>query len=89
MLPHLDNLKTIPFVFKQDFGLTTLPQEPGIMLIRGPRQYGKSTWLEQQVANTIIEFGPGSALYLNGDEIADHKALMKEIRLAISLFKPA
>ena len=88
VLPHLDNLKTIPFVFKQDFGLPILPQEPGILMIRGPRQYGKSTWLEQQVANTISEFGPGSALYLNGDEIVDHTALMNEIRCLISLFKP-
>jgi predicted AAA+ superfamily ATPase len=88
VLPHLDNLKTVQFVFEQDFGLSTLPQEPGIILIRGPRQYGKSTWLEQQVANTITEFGPGSALYLNGDEIADHASLMNEIRLVISLFKP-
>lgn len=88
VLPHLDNLKSVQFVFEPDFGLPALPREPGIITIRGPRQYGKSTWLEQQVANTITEFGPGSALYLNGDEITNHVALMNEIRLVARLFKP-
>ena len=78
VLPHLDNLKTLQFVFKADFGLPILPQEPGIIMIRGPRQYGKSTWLEQQVAETIIAFGQGSALYLNGDEIPNHDTLINE-----------
>ncbi len=88
VLPHLDNLKTLRFVFEPNFGLPVLPQEPGIMLIRGPRQYGKSTWLEQQVADTITEFGPGAALYLNGDEITDRTELIKAIRVLIALFNP-
>jgi predicted AAA+ superfamily ATPase len=88
VLPHLDDLKETRFIFEQDFGLTTLPQEPGVIMIRGPRQYGKSTWLEQQVAETINEFGAGSALYLNGDEITDQQNLMDEIRSTIQLFKP-
>lgn len=88
VLPHLENLKMARFVFEQYFGLSILPQESGIIMIRGPRQYGKSTWLEQQVANTVIEYGPGSALYLNGDEIADRAELMNEIRVLINLFNP-
>ena len=83
VLPHLDNLKTAQFVFEQNFGLPVLPQEPGIIMIRGPRQYGKSTWLEQQVADTITEFGAGAALYLNGDEITDRNELMNQIRVLI------
>lgn len=88
VLPHVDNLKTVPFVFEPHFGLSSLPQEPGIIMVRGPRQYGKSTWLEQQVAETIIEFGAGTALYLNGDEITDRAELMNEIRNHIKLFNP-
>lgn len=34
--------------FRFAFGLDNLPEEAGIILIRGPRQYGKSTWLELQ-----------------------------------------
>ena len=88
VLPHLDALKKARFIFEVDFGLPLLPEEPGILLIRGPRQYGKSTWLEQQIAKTISQFGRGSALYLNGDEISDYKALAQEIRLLIGLFSP-
>ena len=87
VLPHIDDLKTIQFVFEPEFGLTNLPTEPGVIMIRGPRQYGKSTWLEQQIANTITQFGPGTALYLNGDEIADREDLLSEIRVLIQLFK--
>lgn len=86
VLPHLDDLQHTRFVFEQDFGLKTLPQEPGAIMIRGPRQYGKSTWLEQKIEQTIIEFGPGSALYLNGDEIADQQNMMDDIRTTIQLF---
>lgn len=88
VLPHVDHLAVSPFIFKQEFGLDELPREPGVILIRGPRQYGKSTWLEQQVAATIQEFGPGSALYLNGDEIKDYKELAQELRLLATLFSP-
>jgi predicted AAA+ superfamily ATPase len=88
VLPHIEELTTLPFIFNQDFGLAELPLEPGIILIRGPRQYGKSTWLEQQISKTITTFGKGSALYLNGDEIKDTKELLDEINILIQLFPP-
>lgn len=43
VFPHLDALAASPFVFRFDFGLAELPEEPGLILVRGPRQYGKST----------------------------------------------
>jgi len=79
MFPHLDRLKQMKYIFEIDFGLTSLPLEPGILLIRGARQYGKSTWLEQELFNTIKEFGPGSAYYLNGENISDADHLENEI----------
>jgi len=86
VLPHLDSLQEVAFIFKASFGLEKLPIEPGVIFIRGPRQYGKSTWLEQQIALTIKEFGGGSALYVNGDEISDHNELTEEIRMLLQLF---
>lgn len=79
IFPHLDSLKHAPYIFEMDFGLPVLPTEPGILLVRGARQYGKSTWLEQQLYQTIIQFGQGTAYYLNGDYIADVDALTKSI----------
>lgn len=86
LFPSLDKLKKAPFVFNVSFGLDKLPTDSGILLIRGPRQYGKSTWLEQEVCNTIKEFGPGTAFYLNGEDIADRNGLEKEIDDLLALF---
>lgn len=88
MFPHFFRLKQSPFIFEVNFGLDTLPLEPGILLIRGPRQYGKSTWLEGQVVETIKNFGGGSAFYLNGDFLPNAQTLSDAIEtLAISFQK--
>ena len=88
VLPHAELLARQSFVFSFDFGLDTLPGEPGILLIRGPRQYGKSTWLEMELRRTILEHGPGSAYYLTGDEIRDADALVEQIRWILGAFSP-
>jgi len=86
LFPHLEKLRQASYIFDHDFGLNTLPTISGILLIRGPRQYGKSTWLEQAVYKTIREFGAGSAFYLNGDMIPDRNALEKAIQDLITAF---
>jgi predicted AAA+ superfamily ATPase len=73
-------LENKEYVFEMDFGLDALPDEPGLIVVRGPRQYGKSTWLEQQLKATITDHGPGAAYYLNGDEIPTADALMASLR---------
>lgn len=79
LFPHIDALRQAPYLFEMEFGLSQLPCEPGILLIRGPRQYGKSTWLEQQVYQTVKKFGSGTAFYLNGDYISDVDTLTNAI----------
>lgn len=71
LFPRLDMLREQSFAFQIDFGLKELPVENGILMIRGARQYGKSTWLEAQIYETIKKYGPGTAYYLNGDYISD------------------
>lgn len=87
MFPHVEQLKTAPYVFNTHFGLDQLPTEPGIILIRGARQYGKSTWLEQQIINTVSEFGSGTAYYLNGENIADEHSLEQEVLQLVGIFR--
>jgi len=87
VFPHLERLKESPFIFQVDFGLDELPTEPGILLIRGARQYGKSTWLEQQIYRTIQQFGQGTAYYLNGDYIANANALENAIANLCHVYK--
>jgi len=86
LFPHLDALQDLPFTFTIDFGLKELPQEPGILLVRGARQYGKSTWLETQIYETIKQFGPGTAYYVNGDYIADNEQLEQILMALLSSF---
>jgi predicted AAA+ superfamily ATPase len=85
LFPHLETAPANAF-FGWDFGLPELPQEPGIIVIRGPRQYGKSTWLEYQLRATIEKFGPGTALFLNGDYIAGPDDLERELATLLRHF---
>ena len=72
--------------FNRELGLAELPREAGIIVICGPRQYGKSTWLEYQLRETLREFGPGTALFLNGDYIAGPDELESDIESLMSYF---
>lgn len=47
--------KAVPFLF--ELGLDRLPTEPGLLVVRGPRQYGKSTWLDLELRQSIIDHG--------------------------------
>lgn len=86
VLPRLEALKEKRFVFRMNFGLNDLPAEPGLLLVRGARQYGKSTWLQQQIRQTIEEHGNGSAFYINGDELRDASSLVEAIRELLPLY---
>lgn len=86
ILPKLDELAAEPFIFTMDFGLAQLPVDPGLIMVRGARQYGKSTWLQAQIRKTVETYGRGSAFYLNGDELRDGQALSEAIRLLLPLY---
>ncbi len=87
VLPHQDRLARSARVFRVDFGLAELPEEPGILLVRGARQYGKSTWLEGRVRATVEAFGPASAYLLNGDALRDGDALRESVLELVGLFR--
>ena len=87
VLPRLDEMRERRFAFKTNFGLEELPKEPGLLLVRGARQYGKSTWLQRQVRDTIKKHGLGSAFLLNGDEIRNNSELVDKIRGLLPLHR--
>jgi predicted AAA+ superfamily ATPase len=83
LFPRLESLRDAPAVFRVEMGLDALPVEPGVLLIRGARQYGKSTWLEAAARDTIRDHGPGTAFLLDGDYLRDADHLSDEVsRLA-------
>ena len=85
-LPHLAELERSSIRFRYDFGLDELPMDPGILVVRGARQYGKSTWLEQELWGTIRTFGAGTAFYLNGDDVVDSASLGRAIEELLPLY---
>jgi len=87
-LPHIAQLKESPIRFTVDFGLDKLPTEPGIIVVYGARQYGKSTWIEQKIIESARQYGSGSTLYLNGDEIVNEKELYQQLENLSLLFAP-
>ncbi len=88
LFPRLENLSLQPLKFEVDFGLKNLPKQPGFISIRGPRQFGKSTWLEGQLRTSALENGPASSFYLNGDELTSHQDLSEKIRELLAAFSP-
>jgi len=88
VLPKVEALHRQPVILDIDFGLSELPCEAGLLVIRGARQYGKSTWLQQQIFKTIDTHGPGSAFYLNGDEIRHQDELEQFLKMLAGLFSP-
>ncbi|MFH1829517.1 MAG: AAA family ATPase [Pseudomonadota bacterium] len=79
--PRIVEMESKAAQFRFEFGLDELPKEPGIITIRGPRQYGKSTWLEMNLRISIQDFGKGSAFYINGDELASADELAEQMKV--------
>lgn len=86
--PKIVEYEEQPCTFQFTFGLDELPTDPGIILVRGPRQYGKSTWLELELRKTLEENGRGAAYFLNGDDIANDLELEERIVEIVPMFNP-
>lgn len=65
---HLKALQSAPF--QRPF--QTIKLDPGIFIIRGPRQIGKSSWLKMILRDYP---DPQNAFYLSCDNISDYKEL--------------
>jgi uncharacterized protein len=88
--PKIKDYENKRFQFRWEFGLEQLPTKPGVIIIRGARQSGKSTWLELKLLETIEEFGKGSGYFLNGDHIYSHDEFEQNLlQLEIAFHKTA
>lgn len=77
--PKVKEYESQRFQFRWEFGLESLPEKPGLIIIRGARQSGKSTWLELQLLDTLENFGLGTAFLLNGDSIYSHQEFEQKL----------
>jgi predicted AAA+ superfamily ATPase len=88
LFPRLEALNDAPAIFRLAFGLAELPAEPGVLMVRGARQYGKSTWLEGAIRDTVRRHGRGTALFLDGDYLRDSDHLTSEFSRLAAAFRP-
>lgn len=65
---HLSELKTLPF--KRE--IPSLSLEPGLFVIRGPRQIGKSSWLKTELTKAIKMFEPKNSFFASCENLRDH-----------------
>jgi predicted AAA+ superfamily ATPase len=84
-LPSLAGLRSQKNAFDVEFGLANLPLEPGLIVVRGARQYGKSTWLESELHKSYTAYGPASCFHINGDDIENEHELFECCSKLISL----
>jgi len=88
MWPRIVDMESKAAQFRFEFGLKELPTEPGLITIRGPRQYGKSTWLDMNLRWSIQDHGKASAYYLNGDELLSQENLYEQMCDLHSAYSP-
>lgn len=69
---HLKELKRHPF----NRVLAPLPAGPGLFVIRGPRQIGKSSWLKKM----LLAANPKEAFYLSCENISEFKELHEVLK---------
>lgn len=80
--PHLSQLVDLKFVHPLDWWREINWETPGIYILTGGRQIGKSTSTKLLIKHLLGEkrFAPQSMFYLPCDQIDDHHALSREIR---------
>jgi predicted AAA+ superfamily ATPase len=74
--PHLTAVKGMPFRRKFPFGL---PREPGLYVIRGPRQIGKSSWLKSMLLEAA-QLDAARTEFLSCENLGSSAALSEYLR---------
>src|SRR5258708_1077478 len=85
--PKITEYRDQPCTFRFSFGLDELPTEAGIILIRGPRHFGKSTWLELKMLTFGCAFFPSSGVLQSAvSAIASHNTIFQKMELPIPFY---
>lgn len=80
--PHLNALSQLQYQYSPNWWYGLTPQMPGIYILTGGRQIGKSTSCKLLIKYCLEKrvFSPSNIFYLPCDEIFDAKALSQTIR---------
>ncbi len=79
--PHLKRLANLPLVYHSSLLNEQAFHTPGIYLITGGRQIGKTTFLKQFILNLLIQekINPQAILFISGEIIDTHHILRRII----------
>lgn len=88
--PHLSQLKNLPIVHPMDWWKTIDFNNPGICILTGGRQIGKSTSLKLLIQHVLSQklFAPSQIFYLTCDMIFDPQHLMRTIKSFLNDLPP-
>ncbi len=77
--PQLQRLAKLPFSYLSPLAVESNFKEPGIYLLTGGRQVGKTTFLKQYMLQRLEEdrFDPDNILFLAGELIPSHHILVR------------
>ncbi|NYZ74510.1 ATP-binding protein [Candidatus Micrarchaeota archaeon] len=83
---HLKQLEKYAYVYER---AGYVPERKGAIVVYGPRQVGKTTWLKQGIRKLLENGKPESVFYLNAEMIKDRFELYETIKLINGLYNPA
>lgn len=88
--PHLSLLREVPLVYHTHCWDRIDWQEPGILILTGGRQIGKTTSTKLLIEKQLSEkkFHPKSVFYLPCDQILDHRHLSRVLSLFFEQIPP-
>ena len=81
---HLKALEKYTYVYHRR---GYLPLKAGVIVVYGPRQAGKTTWIKQTISE-IAKAAPTAVFYLNAEMVADRFDLHEAIKMAEGLYRP-
>lgn len=79
--PHLKRLKNLPLVYHSPLLREPRFHTPGVYLVTGGRQIGKTTFLKQLIADLLTQkkISPDAILFISGEIIDTHHVLRRII----------
>lgn len=84
---HLSMLKENRLTYER---LEYVPRKKGVVVVYGPRQVGKTTWVKMQIAKGLKTAGkPTDFVYINAEALKDRFELYETMKMINSIYDPA
>jgi predicted AAA+ superfamily ATPase len=65
-----------------------LPDKKGVIIIYGPRQVGKTTWIKQRISELLGGKPSAKVFYINSETVKDRFELYEVIKMVFGLYNP-